>query len=44
MKEPEETCIYEGYLWTTIIALGKLYTAADIEKAKMSVSFEREIA
>ena len=41
-KEPEDTCIYRRLYMDYHYSLGKLYTAAEIEKAKMSPSFSRE--
>ena len=41
-KEPEETCIYKGYSWIRHYGLDKIYTAEEIEKARMSPSWERE--
>ena len=42
MKEPEETCIYKRLFMDYHYGLNKIYTAAEIEKAKMSPSFESE--
>ena len=42
MKEPEETCIYKRLFMDYHYGLGRIYTAAEIEKARMSLSFERE--
>ena len=41
-KEPEETCIYKRILMDYTYGLGKIYTIEEIEKAKISPSFERE--
>jgi hypothetical protein len=41
-KEPEETCIYKRLLLDYTYGLDKIYTRAEIEKAKASPSFERE--
>jgi hypothetical protein len=41
-KEPEETCIYKRLFLDYSYGIGKIYTAAEIEKAKASPSFERE--
>ena len=42
MKEPEETCIYKRLFMDYTYGLNKIYSAADIAKAKMSPSWERE--
>jgi hypothetical protein len=42
MKEPEEVCIYKRLFMDYHYSMGKLYSAADIEKARMSPSFDRE--
>ena len=41
-KEPEETCIYKRILLDYTYGLDKIYTREEIEKAKISPSFERE--
>jgi hypothetical protein len=41
-KEPEQTCIYKRLFLDYHYGLGKIYTAEEIEKAKMSPSFDRE--
>jgi hypothetical protein len=41
-KEPEETCIYKRILMDYTYGLGKIYTEEEIDKAKISPSFERE--
>jgi hypothetical protein len=41
-KEPEETCLYKRLLLDYTYGLDKIYTRAEIEKAKASSSFERE--
>lgn len=41
-KEPEETCIYKRILMDYTYGLDKIYTIEEIEKAKVSPSFERE--
>jgi hypothetical protein len=41
-KEPEETCIYKRILMDYTYGLDKIYTKEEIEKAKVSPSFERE--
>ena len=41
-KEPEETCIYKRILMDYTYGLGRIYTKEEIEKAKLSPSFERE--
>ena len=41
-KEPEETCIYKRLKMDYTYGLDKIYTIAEIEKAKTSPSFERE--
>ena len=41
-KEPEETCIYKRILLDYTYGLDKIYTREEIEKAKVSPSFERE--
>jgi hypothetical protein len=42
IKEAEETCIYKRLFMDYSYGIGKIYTAAEIEKAKQSPSFERE--
>jgi hypothetical protein len=42
MKEPEETCIYKRLFMDYHYGLNRIYTAEEIEKAKMSPSFDRE--
>jgi hypothetical protein len=41
-KEPEETCIYKRILLDYTYGLDKIYTRQEIDKAKISPSFERE--
>jgi hypothetical protein len=41
-KEAEETCIYKRLFMDYTYAIGKIYTAEEIEKTKRSPSFERE--
>ena len=41
-KESEETCIYKRILMDYTYGLDKIYTKVEIEKAKVSPSFERE--
>jgi hypothetical protein len=41
-KEPDETCIYKRLLIDYTYGLDKIYTREEIEKAKVSPSFERE--
>jgi terminase large subunit-like protein len=41
-KEPEESCIYKRILLDYTYGLDKIYTREEIEKAKVSPSFERE--
>jgi hypothetical protein len=41
-KEPEESCIYKRILLHYTYGLDKIYTREEIEKAKISPSFERE--
>src|SRR5919112_1954803 len=41
-KEPEETCIYKRVLMDYTYGLDKIYTREEIEKTKISPSFERE--
>jgi hypothetical protein len=41
-KEPEESCIYKRILMDYTYGLDKIYTREEIEKAKISPSFERE--
>jgi hypothetical protein len=41
-KEPEESCIYKRLLLDYTYGLDKIYTKEEIEKAKVSPSFERE--
>ena len=41
-KEPEETCIYKRILLDYTYGLDKIYAREEIEKAKISPSFERE--
>ena len=42
MKEPEQTCIYKRLFMDYNYGLNRIYTPAEIEKARMSPSFERE--
>jgi hypothetical protein len=41
-KEPEESCIYKRILLDYTYGLDKIYAREEIEKAKISPSFERE--
>ena len=41
-KEPEETCIYKRLFLDFNYGLNKIYSPAEIEKARMSPSWERE--
>ena len=41
-KEPDETCIYKRILLDYTYGLDKIYTREEIEKAKISPSFEQE--
>jgi hypothetical protein len=41
-KEPEESCIYKRLLLDYTYGLDKIYTKEEIEKARVSPSFERE--
>jgi hypothetical protein len=41
-KEPEETCIYKRIFMDYTYGLERIYTKEEIEKAKVSPSFERE--
>ena len=41
-KEPEESCIYKRILLDYTYGIDKIYTREEIEKAKISPSFERE--
>ena len=41
-KETDETCIYKRILLDYTYGLDKIYTREEIEKAKISPSFERE--
>jgi hypothetical protein len=41
-KEPEETCIYKRILLDYTYGLDKIYAKEEIDKAKISPSFERE--
>ena len=41
-KEPEETCIYRRLFMDWTYGIGKIYSAEDIAKARMSPSWERE--
>lgn len=41
-KEPEDTGIYKRLKIDYTIGLVKIYTVQEIEKAKLSLSFERE--
>jgi hypothetical protein len=41
-KEPEETCLYKRLFLDYTYGLDRIYTRAEIEKAKASPSFERE--
>jgi hypothetical protein len=41
-KEPDESCIYKHILMDYTYGLDKIYTKEEIDKAKVSPSFERE--
>ena len=41
-REPEQTCLYKRLFLDYTYGLNKIYTRAEIEKAKVSPSFERE--
>jgi hypothetical protein len=41
-KEAEDTCLYKRIFLDYTYSIGKIYTAEEIEKAKRSLSFERE--
>jgi hypothetical protein len=41
-QEPEETCIYKRLKLDYTVGVSKIYTEAEIQKAKASPSFERE--
>jgi hypothetical protein len=41
-KESEDTCLYKRMFLDYTYGIGRIYTAAEIEKAKQSPSFERE--
>jgi hypothetical protein len=41
-KEPEESCVYKRILLDYTYGVNKIYTREEIEKAKISPSFERE--
>ena len=41
-KESEKTCIYKRLKLDYTYGLGKIYSQAEIDKAKQSPSFERE--
>jgi hypothetical protein len=41
-KEAEDTCLYKRIFLDYTYGIGKIYTAEEIEKAKLSPSFERE--
>jgi hypothetical protein len=41
-KEPEETCIYKRIFMDYTYGLDKIYSKEELEKAKVSPSFERE--
>ena len=41
-KEAEDTCIYKRLFLDYTYGIGKIYTVQEIEKAKVSPSFERE--
>ena len=41
-KEPEETCIYKRLFLDWTYGLDRIYTRAEIDKAKMSPSWERD--
>jgi hypothetical protein len=42
-KESEERCIYKRLFLDYTYGFGKIYTQEEIEKAKASPSFERDI-
>ena len=42
MKEPEQTCIYKRLFMDWTYGINKIYSTSDIEKGKMSPSWERE--
>jgi late competence protein required for DNA uptake (superfamily II DNA/RNA helicase) len=42
-KEAEDTCLYKRIFLDYTYGIGKIYTAEEIEKAKQSPSFERDI-
>ena len=42
MKEPESSCIYKRLFMDYHYGINKIYSAADIEKARMSPSLERQ--
>ena len=42
-KEPEETCIYKRLYMDWTYGLNKIYSPAEIAKARMSPSWEREV-
>jgi hypothetical protein len=42
-KEPEETCIYKRLYLDYTYGLGRIYTREEVERARMSPSFEREM-
>ena len=41
-KEPFDTCIYKKVFLDYTYGVGKIYSREEIDKAKMSPSFERE--
>ena len=41
-REPENTCLYKRLFLDYTYGLDRIYTRAEIEKAKASPSFERE--
>jgi hypothetical protein len=41
-KEGEDTCLYKRIFLDYTYGIGKIYNADEIEKAKASLSFERE--
>ena len=41
-REPEDACLYKRLFLDYTYGLDKIYTRAEIEKAKVSPSFERE--
>jgi hypothetical protein len=41
-KEPEDSCIYKHILLDCNYGLDKIYTREEIDKAKISPSFERK--